>query len=534
MKTFMGPSYFNAVNKASKCRLAVSHNRDYVTKYLKYFSERETYSAFELRRDITPNPPDLRIGLSQLLYSIRARMGDVSRTSNLSEYIDAANGVNRGVDGHGSTMVSFMSNAVLPELLVAKRVGIFVNREEVPTTLTKKAPWPYLTVVPTEDIYNLSYDSNNELNGVILRTTVMKEEDGFPVSTSYVIDKFKLEDNKLTHTQYTPEGATIKTVESDMDALPFALLSIEESPVEDALDLHDSLLQLSSTDFIFLFKSNHPIYVEQYSVKNEMQKRQQERFQEKGRTDDSEQANTQIDVGAVTGRRYGENLDAPSFISPSVDHLQASEMKQEKIAKQIERMLTIESFNKGYKSASMESKREDKEPLIGNIQRLFDVLEKGEKDIAHAWHSYYNVPSVFTVEYPSTFDLRSEEARLASAETKLKLRDDVPSRDLKDTLSIEAVKDLLPTASLADIRKISAQIKSAQLNVSMSSLVRLIAENAIHPEHAITALGLDPIEAKRVIDFTREKLEFIRATQTGVANLPGADPTKPRENNDSD
>lgn len=533
MNNFLAPHYMRDVSVAGKCRLAVGKNRDYVNRYLKYFSERETLTAFELRKSITPNPPDLRIGMNQLMYSIRARMGDVSRGSNLAEYIDAANGVKDGVDGKGSTMVSFMANEVLFELLVAKKVGIFVNRQEVPQTIEKQAPWPFLSIVPIEDIYNISTDANGKVNGVILRTYEDEQEDGFSIKESYFIDKYKLTDGQLVHTRFNSAGVELSKTASDMDVLPFAYLSIKDSPVEDALDLHDALLQLSSSDFIFLFKSNHPIYVEQFSVQSEMQKKQEARFKDSpGQDGKTDTANKEIDVGVVTGRRYAAGLDAPQFISPQVDHLQASELKQEKLAKQIERMLTIESFNKGYKQASAESKQEDKEPLIGNIQRLFDTFETAEKDIATAWHAYYNVAPDFSVEYPTSFDLRTEEARLKTAENRLKLRDDVPSRTFKDTVTLEAVRDILPTASLADIRLIEREIKAAQLNVSTPALIKLMHENGLHPEHVLTALGLDKKEATRVIEFTREKMEFITKTQTGNINVPGERNSKPEGTDD--
>jgi len=527
MKTFLAPDYLNCVRTAGKCRLAVSKGQDYVNLYLKQFSERETDNAFMFRKEITPNPPDLRIALNQLLYSIRARMGDVYRESNLAEYIDAANGVNRGVDGRGSTMVSFISNEVLKELLVAGRVGIFVNRDEVPTTLAEEAPTPYLSIVPTEDILNLSYDKNNQLIGVVLKTYDVIEEDGFPIKETYYYDQYRTDGKLLTHTRYNNQGQFMHTVTSDLGVLPFTLLQIEDAPVPNALYLHDALMQLSSTDFIFLFKSNHPIYVEQFSVKAEMQERQAKRERER----DGE---VEADVGTVTGRRYAENLEAPSFISPKVDHLEASEFKQEKITKQIERMLTIESFDKGYKQASAETKREDKEPLVGNIQKLFDELEKAEKGIAKAWHAYYGVPISFTVEYPTTFDLRTETARLDSAEKKLKLRDDVSSQSFKKIITLEAVRDIIPTASLRELREIQEEINTSELNITMSQLVRLIAEDALHPEQSLTALGLDAAAAQKVIDYSRERLEFIQSIQTGTPNTPHAEPTKPGSTNDAD
>ena len=86
--------------------------------------------------------------------TIFQRMSDVVRIGGSENYKKASLGQENGVDLHGNTMTGFMGSQVLEELLVMKKVGIYVDMPSNtgPTLLDQIDKKPYLYTYATEDI----------------------------------------------------------------------------------------------------------------------------------------------------------------------------------------------------------------------------------------------------------------------------------------------------------------------------------------------------------------------------------------------
>lgn len=501
------PSYLHECAIVANCRAAISSTQEFVEAHLRRFSDRETSENFILRKQITPNPPELRVAFNKLCDSIRARMGIVLRESNLVEYVDATRGKGKGIDGKGNSLTSLISTEVLKELLVAKKVGLFVSREKVPETLDIVPALPIVNVVQFERIINYTYDFNNDLVKLLLRSSKQEYEDGYYVRDIDIFQEYEIVDGFLQYTEYNNSFLIIDQQTYNLDLIPFVLIEIDESPVELALPTHDALLQITSSDFLFLNKTNYPIYLEPFDPSFELQKlamQRQETPEKVGGSNASEKRGNDADVGTSTGRRYPKGSEPPSFLAPPIQHLEASEKKQEKLKNQIEEILSIDTLRINYKQASAETKREDKETLIGSIQRLFDLLESAELRLALIWHRYYNyIGSNFKIEYPKNFDLRSEASRISTCESKLKLRDDVSSKEFKYQITLEVVRDLLPGANITTLEKISAELLQSGIYISAAKIVDLKQSHALDLGSICKGMGLSE-DCVKLIEKERE------------------------------
>lgn len=526
-------NYLNDVNNARNCRNALSPTKDYVRDNLFQLSDRETWESFQNRLKITPNPPDTRIAFNRLMHSIRARVGDVYRKSTLDQYVNACNGVDGGVDGKGSTMVSFISNKVLRELLTTRMVGVFVERAGKPKTRADVVKPPKVKIIPIEAIVNYVEDSEGNLIKLLLRTNVPTYEDGYIVGEESGFDEYELNNGVVTQSRQSASGSQIGSATSiPFSQIPFAIVEIDESPVYTALEAHNALLQLSSSDYLFLNRSNYPIYTEQYNLSNQMQELQKQQFEQRERIPDSEgknrpARNTDREAGTETGIKYPMGAERPGFIAPPTEHLNASETKQERLRVQIEEIMSVDALRISDKQQSSDSKREEKEPLVGNIQILFDLLETLERKIASVYHEYYKITD-YVVEYPKTFDLRTETTRLANARIKLDLRDDISSLALKRLLTIEAVRDIMPTLSPDKMKSIEAEIMKGKVHLSVTKVVNLLDKGGIGIAEVCSAIGLTEKDAERIREDIEDKLRVIQGMQ-GAANTPGngGQPNKP-------
>jgi hypothetical protein len=515
-------NYFNNVRQLTLARQALLPTREFVLARLKHFSDRETAQAFETRKSITPNPPDLRIAFNKLTNSIRARMGEITRLSDLPEYLYA---VRNGVNESGSGMDAFISEYVLPELLTAGAVGVFCNRDAVPDTLAGEAPKPYLTVIPFEDIINHTY-TDGVLTALTLRAQEPTYNLGYQNGTTTIFEEFKLVGSTVTKTVTAlgTKGDSIPvTSVLNVDFIPFAMVAIKESPVCNAVDTHDALLQLSSSDFLFLNKSNYPIYTEQYDIKTELQQQQFEKSRQSRPTateggEAPKKSNDDVLVGTTTGRRYPVGAERPGFIAPPIEHLEASSVKQQDLIKKINQIMGVEALEVDDVKKSADSKTQDKETLVGFVQTIFDALSNLENKLAGFWHSYYSAGDNFAVIYPQTFDLRSEKTRLEHSKDKIGIRDNIASQTARRLITLEAIRDALPRISAADIKKIEAELSSATLHLSVTPLASMLDKQGIHPSHAIRSLGLPESDVQKVLDYNKERQEMIQVAQTGEMN----------------
>ena len=121
-----------------KWRFCYQGGDDFRDKFLKEFVGsvgQEGAEAFERRRDLTPIPTFAKTEIQKIKNSVGRRLRDIRRSGGSDLFQDATQGNKRGVDLRGSSMNSYITKKILPELLVMGRVGILVDAPLIQATV---------------------------------------------------------------------------------------------------------------------------------------------------------------------------------------------------------------------------------------------------------------------------------------------------------------------------------------------------------------------------------------------------------------
>lgn len=125
------PHYDEYIQDWIKWRFAYLGGRRFINTYLKRFSAQEEDADFITRKEITPCPRFAGAAIDEVKNSIFQRMIDISRVGGTATYKEAINGGEYGVDLLGSSMNSFIGRKILPELLVMRKVGVYIDMPRV-------------------------------------------------------------------------------------------------------------------------------------------------------------------------------------------------------------------------------------------------------------------------------------------------------------------------------------------------------------------------------------------------------------------
>ncbi|HSH67830.1 MAG TPA: hypothetical protein VLB84_18965, partial [Bacteroidia bacterium] len=252
------PKYTNSIKNWTKWRYVYEGGDDFISKYLEKFSRRETKDDFERRKKITYSPSFAKSAIQEIKNSIFTRLTDVNRQGGSESYHNAMKGLMGGVDLEGRSMTTFIGDCILPELLPIGKVGVFVDMPSVSgiTVAENQNKRPYLYIYPAEEIRSWNSYINDkgqtEFITLLLRDTVITydSETGLPESTVERYRYLALVDGRVQVKFYNHEGVQIdvngiesnETIFLNISRIPFALVDLEASLLEDTANYQISLL----------------------------------------------------------------------------------------------------------------------------------------------------------------------------------------------------------------------------------------------------------------------------------------------------
>lgn len=436
-----------------KWRLAYRGGHDFLEAYLAPYSKREGNDDFLIRKSISYSPSHAKSAINEIKNSIYQRLVDITREGGSPNYKEAVKGENGGVDRIGSSMNTFMGVKLLPDLLVMKKVGVYVDmvNAEFVTKADEYGKRPYLYMYPVEDIRSWAVDKSSdkgELSTLLLR------------DCEYEIDSVTGLESALVHTyrllRKTPEGILVTFFDKDskiireqvlnLKRIPFVCFEITESLMADVADYQIGLLNLASSDMSYCTRANFPFYIEQFDPRVDnpyLRPSAKEEFHALQNADPTtskevpgeatvaaKSRDLSINVGTQTGRRYPTTVaNAPAFIHPSPDPLYASMEKQEKMMDEIRKIvnLAVQSQRSTGNVQSAQSKQMDQSTLEAGLSFIGLVMQNGEQEIAQIWADYEGQKEASKVIYPRIYSLKNEDQINSEAEKLEERAKGIPS-----------------------------------------------------------------------------------------------------------
>jgi hypothetical protein len=538
LKSIQHPWHMAMWETWKKWRLTHFGDADaYKDEYLEKF-KRETQSAYTKRYNMTYVPAHAKSAVIEVVNAITARLNDVVRSGGPRSYQRAAQGLDGGVDYCNSTMSAFVADQVVDELLAMQRVGVWVDRDPVrpEATAADALRHPYLYVYRTEDIRCWSYKKGtNELESVLLEHNdfVLDAETGMPYGPECKCWRWVRLDPATGRVMLTEEDEDGKREDFDLNLtrIPFVIFELKHAPYEHIADYQIALLQLASSDVSTAWRSNVPIYVEQYDPKGASPFVRTAQVGTNTKADGTEvkagaAASTEAKdrervVGAEDGIRVPKDVEMPTFINPSPDPLRVSMDKQLQMKEEIRAHLHLSIAKLDPNRASAESKEQDDSGLNTGLLAIANELARGERAIAQAWADYENSKPA-AIRYPEVLTMQTDAERRAEA------------KDLKDQVgtapSLKLAKEICKRiATLLVGHKVSpdaldaihSEIDSAKaINMEHDQIIMDVEHGLVSMDFASTALrGYPAGEVEKAKQEHAERLARIAAAQG--AGVPG-------------
>lgn len=458
------PDYFSADEDFEKWRICYKAGDAFINRYLQRFSHREGDDNYLLRKEIAYAPAFAKAAINEIRNSLYQRMGEITRLGGPANYQVAVAGYKAGVDLHGSSMNAYIGQDVLTELMLMGKVGIFVDKQQIddPRLDLNKDKRPYLYYYTRENI--LSWDSQyaegeEVYTNLLLRTYVMEydETTKLPLGYTEYYRHFYLNTegtvsvNDWVDYLDTADGQTkskiARSYTLNMPEIPFVLMDIGQSLMEDIANYQIGLLNLASSDLNYAVRSNFPFYTEQYDALSEQSYGRRQVLPKVdpnnpqislSKLDEAQRGtaaaagtagiNDEVRVGGVAGRKYGKGLDRPEFIAPPSEPLLASMAKQAQMKDELRQVINLAMSNVAPQHASADSKKEDKSGLENGLSGIGLELEYGERRIAKIWSMYEKNKEIAEVNYPRKYDIKSDADRQGEAKSLNELKGAAPSR----------------------------------------------------------------------------------------------------------
>jgi hypothetical protein len=531
------PNYLSTYMDWERWRLTFEGGRKFREEYLKMFSKREDQTEFNERLEITPIPTFASAAITDIRNSVFQRMVDIVRKDGSEGYHNAVAGLDMGVDRRGSSMNAFVGRKVLEELLVMGQVGVFVDAPTVAgdTLADVGAHRPYLYAYPVERI--LSYAHTNpedpsEFSSLLLEDTVTtySSQNRLPEEEVTRYRHLWIDDNGYVNIQfYDAEGEPIDRdgnpsgpVELQLKRIPFVLLDIGGSLLNDVCEYQIALLNLVSSDVNYALKANFPFYTEQKDkrgvgshLKNDMNQDGSPTAGGQGSYDKEHK------TGTTQGRYYPLGAERPEFIHPSPEPLKASMALQEKMEKDIRRLVNLAVQGLSSRQ-SAESKSMDNQGLEAGLSYIGLVLEAAERQIAEYWAAFEEVKiesrKIPTIKYPDNYSLKPDSARIDEAKKLSDVITDTPSNQARKELWKTLVEKLLGgKISPATMAKIYKQIDENKFTTANPKVI-IDANEAglVGDQLASVALGFPDKEYLKARDDHMERIARIAAQQGTV------------------
>jgi len=440
IRTFTHPEYDANIQDWTKYRLTFEGGQAFIDKYLYKYSVRELESDFIDRKKLSYCTSHAKSAVVDIKNSIYQRMSDISRNGGDATYTNAVAGKDSGVDLKHNTMNSFIGRQILPELLAIGKVGIFVDKKPLTENdLLSENPKPYLYKLPAENIRSWAEDDFGNLVSVLVSTM----QDIVDPVTRLIIDQeevfrhFMLTDSGTVVTVFDKDSNVIVgPYEAEINVIPLAVLRLSQSLFQDISNYQIALLNMSSSDVNYCVKANFPVYTEQFHGRTD-----HTMFTNSGNALPDEEGNRKQDVtiGTTQGRRYPVGTERPMFIHPSSEPVRASMEKQEQMRKEIRQIVNLSVSNIQPTRSSAESKEYDNRSLESGLSYIGLELEYGENIVAKIWGEYQNQAPA-SVKYPRTYNLKTDDDRIALGEKMVSIRKSVPGISYKKKIT-EAIID---------------------------------------------------------------------------------------------
>ncbi len=452
------PHFTQAFPNWQKFRSVFEGGQQFIEQYTVKFSSRETDPDFTARKKISYAPAHAKAAVIDIRNAIFQRMADIVRKSGPVSYQNAIKGLDRGVDLRGSSMDAFIGRSVLGELLVLGRVGIYVDKPSLTvgsTLLATNATNPYLYTYQAEDIKSWHFNELNMLDTVLLEDhffgkdnetgLVNSEQTRFRLMNLHpdgVLVRFYAFTGDKQKDLQGPQELQEETVLLNLRRIPFVMLELNHSLLQDVADYQIALLNLASSDMNYSMKSNFPFYTEQQSPHSVLPHTRHGGTE--GTATEAQQAKSKsINLGAggaAQGRGYMKGLERPGFIHPSSEPLMASMEKQQRLIEEIRQLVNLALSNVKPGRASAESKQIDNQGLEAGLSYIGLELQHAEREIAKIWSGYERASEVALVSYPDNYQLRTDEDRRREAKELEELKKGTPSKTYKKIISQEIAR----------------------------------------------------------------------------------------------
>lgn len=535
------PDYELLERDWEKWRSVYESGDQFIEKYTKKFSRRESRRDFERRKAVTPIPSFAKAGVNEIKNSIFQRMLDISRVGGPDSYKRATQGNIRGVDNLGATMTWFIGHYVLPEMLTMRRVGVYVDNEKLgPTLADKGTKHPYMYIYKAEDIRSWSESpkgSESKYSEVLLREYeyTKYKNSNLPSGRKTRFRHLFIGKDNFVHVQYYDEFGKKdgNEITLTIKKIPFVIFEISESLLKDVANHQIALLNLESSDMSYALLGNFPLYTEQFDpatnngyLKNAQQglDAQPEVLAKNVYRNVGETQQPGEDVGSTQGRRYPKGFDRPGFIAPPTEPLKASMEKQKNLKDDTRQLLFLALSNIQSKMASAESKALDQSGLEAGLSAIGLELEHGEQEVSEYWSMYENSEDVAEIKYPKLWSLKTEEDQYAEIDKLAKLRARVPSLTFQKRITKQMATILLATkVTDAELKKILDEIDAAEvIDCDPTTIIDIFEAGLLDGQTASTALGLKKeVYDKAKADHAERAVRILKAQTAKDAGAAG-------------
>jgi len=535
----------------------------FVNSYLRKFTTRESDDDFNSRKSITPIPAFAKAAVNDVRNSIFQRLNDAVRKGGSKSYKYAIQGLQGGIDMKGSSMDKFMGVDILTELLVMGRVGCYIDMPVTTPSFGGQASLadtvemrPYLYRYPVEDILSWTCSDPSrpeEFQAILLRDrcATFKQPGGYQISIpDGTYERFRLvwinQDTGKVNVQffdtkglpvdrYTGMPATDAPIELELTQIPFVLLDIGDSLLKDVCRHQIALLNLGSSDVAYALKANYPFYIEQQDLRAVGDHLKHAANPDGTATSGGQGAHDkEITVGATQGRAYDMKMEAPSFIHPSPEPLEASIKLQEKLEDDIRKLVQLAVQNKVGKRVSPESKEMDNQGLEAGLSFIGLILEGAERRIGEFWSAYEERVSrkrlVPTIKYPDRYSLKTDKNRIEEATKVAELMYTVPGGTVKRELAKTIVSTLLSgKVSVDTLDRIYKEVETANYTTSDPEVIIKSREAGLVGEQtASIALGFSDNEYLQARKDHMERISRIKEAQSGDEETESSEGNKDR------
>lgn len=495
-------------NNWIKWRLTYKANQEFLNTYLYRFSKREDDYIFRARQKVTYVPAFAKAAVTDIRNAIFQRASDIIRDSGSDLYQQAISGALGGVDLFNSTMSFFIAQKILPELLPMSKVGVFIDMPKIngPSKLDKGNNHPYLYIYPIEDIINWIPGNPGEFKAVLLR------DHGFDVDTTTGFPTTKIETYRYLYLNdqgtvtieiLSCEGEFLTREELAIPKIPFVVADIGESIIAEAADYQIALMNIESSDLIYILLANFPFYVEEYNPR-------QEALYNKNNEEEEE-----IETGLAQGRRYPSGTNQPAFIFPSPEPLRASMEKGAQLKSDIKALVNIAVSNLGAKMASAESKAMDMVGLEAGLSYIGLVLQNLEQRIGEIWSLYESAPTPIIL-YPTEYSLPDQSTINSKIDQCINIIEKINAPTLRKSLACRVAHLMVGNRLSADkLAQIDLEIENAQVIYSdPKTTINDVINGVLDPETAASLRGYPSDTVQKAQDYQAKRVALIQAAQS--------------------